>query len=81
MPHCVKRAISLPREQDERLQSLAKRRKAPYSRLIQHAIDLFLRREEMDRIASSYKRYYASAGNAARERGAARDLGRLLHGG
>jgi len=80
MAHSVKRAVSLRREQDEQLQRLAERRKTPYSRLVQEAIDLLLRSEEQSRIAQAYKRYYGEGKNAARDRSAALELCRLLRG-
>jgi hypothetical protein len=81
MARSVKRAISLRKEQDEQLQSLAEKRRTPYSRLVQDAIGLFLRMEEQNRIRQSYRRYYEDKRNADRERGAARDFCRLVRGG
>ncbi|MBI5243396.1 MAG: ribbon-helix-helix protein, CopG family [Elusimicrobia bacterium] len=62
MANSVKRAISLPRKQDERLQNLAKRRGAPYSRLVQDAIQNYLKIEEESRLDQAYRRYYRKSG-------------------
>jgi len=76
MKASVKRAISIRKEQDERLQALARRRRAPYSRLVQEAVELYLRAEEHSRIAQAYKRYFADRGNSAGLRRAARGFPR-----
>lgn len=58
MANSVKRAISLPKKQDEKLRAMARQRGASYSRLVQDAIESYLRIDEENRLDQAYRRYY-----------------------
>lgn len=77
MATAVKRAISLPREQDKELRKIAQKRHAPYSTLVQAAIQFFLQMEEREQLVQAYERYYANRKNAERTREAVRDMRNL----
>ena len=74
MAGSVKRAISLPQEQDSKLLEIARKRGTGYSALVQAAIRLFLRVQEERELADAYKRFYSDAANHKRTSEAVADL-------
>ncbi|MBI2070071.1 MAG: hypothetical protein HYT79_05655 [Elusimicrobia bacterium] len=73
MPSVVKKAISLRSEQDRKIQEIAKRAKAPYSVVIQKAVDFYLSFRESRRMEEAYRSYYSLPENENRERHLVRD--------
>lgn len=74
MPGSVKRAISLPKEQDQKLTEISRALGAPFSTLVQTAIRDFLQKEELNRWEAAYRDYYSSRSNAEETLGIARDF-------
>ena len=66
MANTVKRAISLPAAQDSRLQKLARKRRMPYSAVVQAAVQLLLDSESEQELLASYRSYFADKDNADR---------------
>lgn len=63
----VKRAISLPKDQDEKIKKIAKSRKAPYSAVVRAAIDLFLKQSTEKAMEEAYQNFYSDAEEVRKE--------------
>ena len=73
MASVVRRAISLPREQDRQVQALAKSRHAPYSAVIRSALEVFLKMGKRQQIEEVYARYYSNKRQTEETLGIARE--------
>ena len=70
----VKRAISLPKELDDKLAGLARAKAVSYSSVLRLAAERLLRRLEADEVREAYSRYYAGAGRRQADEGLADEL-------
>lgn len=70
----VKRAVSLPRELDSYLSSMARESGRSYSGLVAEAIGVYRRSLERSRMAQAYAEYYADEERAKRDAAQARGM-------
>lgn len=67
MSKVVKRAISLPKEQDEKIKYLAKTGRKPYSAVVKEAVAVYLAVSKEKQMEEEYARYYADEKNVAEQ--------------
>lgn len=62
----IKRSISLPKDQDARIQAIARRRRAPYSSVVQAALRVLLELDDRGELERAYREYYSEPEHAAK---------------
>lgn len=68
MGNAVKRAVSLPQEQDEKIRKLSSSIGVSYSKILQKAVEAYLKRRDFVAMEEEYAKYYGNPKNIKKEK-------------